>query len=113
MEDSLIQILESFKYPVYRQGSMSDEDQYPPTFITFWNYDSPDHSYYDNSDYGTVWSYNIYVYSDDPELTYSVLSAARAELKKAGWIVRGKGFDVTSDEETHTGRGLEIYYMQF
>ena len=83
MEDNLISILSSFGYPVYRQGSMSDDEAYPPTFFTFWNYDSPDHSHYDNSDYGTVWSYNIYVYSDDPELTYSVLANARAALKEA------------------------------
>ena len=113
MEDNLIEILSSFGYPVYRQGSMSDDATYPPTFITFWNFDSPDHSYYDNSDYGTEWGFNIYVYSNDPELTYSVLADVRAALKEAGWICRGKGFDVQSDEETHTGRGLEIYYLQF
>ena len=48
MEDNLIEILSSFGYPVYRQGSMSDDAVYPPTFITFWNFDSPDHSYYDD-----------------------------------------------------------------
>lgn len=113
MEDNLIAILSSFKYPVYRQGSMSNDEAYPSTFFTFWNYDSPDHNYYDNNDFGTVWSYNIYVYSEDPELTYSVLESARLALKSAGWICRGKGFDVQSDEETHTGRGLEVIYMQF
>lgn len=112
MEDNLIGILESFGYPVYRQGSMSDDAVYPDTFFTFWNFDTPDHSYYDNSDYGTEWGFNIYVYSNDPEKTYSVLTAARTALKKAGWICRGKGFDVQSDEETHTGRGLEIYFLQ-
>lgn len=113
MEDNLIEILSSFGYPVYRQGSMSDDEAYPPTFFTFRNYDSPDHNYYDNNDYGTEWDYNIYVYSNDPELTYSVLAQARAALKEAGWICQGKGFDVQSDEETHTGRGLNVIYMQF
>lgn len=112
MEDKLIEILESFGYPVYRQGSMSDDAVYPDTFFTFWNFDTPDHSYYDNSDYGTEWGFNIYVYSNDPDKTYSVLASARTALKEAGWICRGKGFDVQSDEETHTGRGLEIYFLQ-
>jgi hypothetical protein len=111
MEDNLIDILSEFDYPVYRQGSMSDDETYPETFITFWNFDSPDHSHYDNSDYGTEWGFNVYVYSSDPELTYSVLASVRAALKEAGWIVRGKGFDVQSDEKTHTGRGLEIYNL--
>ena len=113
MEDNLIAILSSLGYPVYRQGSMANTTAYPSTFITFWNFDSPDHNYYDNSDYGTEWGFNIYVYSNDPELTYSVLADARSALKSAGWICRGKGFDVQSDEETHTGRGLEIYRLQF
>lgn len=112
MEDNLIQILSTLKYPVYRQGSMSDDEAYPPTFITFWNYDTPTHSHYDNSEYGYVWDFNIYVYSNNPDLTYSVLTDARTALKKAGWIVVGKGFDVQSDEPTHTGRGLEIHYFE-
>ena len=113
MEDTLIQILEEFGYPVYRQGSMSDDAVYPPTFFTFWNNDSPDHSHYDNTEYGTGWYYEVNVYSDDPELTYSVLAEARAKLKQAGWIATSKGYDVASDEATHTGRGLEIIYLQF
>lgn len=112
MEDILYNILLGLGYPVYRQGSMSNDEIYPETFLTFWNYDSPDHSHYNNSEYGVVWSYNIYVYSSDPSLTYSVLQDARTALKKAGWICIGRGFDVQSDEETHTGRGLEIAYLQ-
>lgn len=113
MEDALIQILEQFNYPVYRQGSMSNDDTYPSTFFTFWNNDSPDHSHYDGKEYGTAWDYEINVYSDDPELTYSVLAEARAALKQAGWITIGKGYDVASDEVTHTGRGLEVIYLEF
>ena len=113
MEDKLIEILSGFKVPVYRQGSMSDDEAYPETFFTFWNNDSPDHSHYDNEDYGCEWWYNIYVYSEDPEKTYQLLNEARLGLKRAGWICLGRGFDVQSDEETHTGRGLEVIYMQF
>lgn len=113
MEDALITILESFKYPVYRQGSMSNDTAYPATFITFWNNDSPDHAHYDNTEYGTNWDYNVYVYSSDPSLTYSLLSDIRTALKAAGWIVTSKGFDVASDEATHTGRAIECIYMEF
>lgn len=112
MEDNLIAILESFKYPVYRQGSLSNDDEYPETFFTFWNNASPNHAHYDNDDYGTAWDFNFYVYSTDPSLTYSLLMDARKALKKAGWITPSKGFDVPSDEATHTGRGMEIFYLQ-
>lgn len=112
MEDNLIDILESFGYPVYRQGSMSDDEEYPETFFTFWNNNSPNHSHYDNDEYGTAWDFNIYVYSSNPTLTYSVLADARTALKKAGWITPSKGFDVGSDKATHTGRGLEIFFLE-
>lgn len=112
MEDNLIQILESLGYPVFRQGSMSDEDSYPETFFTFWNNESVDHSHYDNSEYGTAWDFDVNVYSDDPTLTYSVLEEARLLLKAAGWIISGKGYDIASDEATHTGRGMNAQYLQ-
>ena len=112
MEDNLIEILSTFGYEVYRQGSMSDDEEYPETFFTFWNNDSPDHSHYDNSEYGTAWDFDVNVYSTDPALTYSVLADARIALKAAGWIISGKGYDVASDEPTHTGRGINALYLE-
>lgn len=117
MVDMLIETLETITnesnepYPVYRQGSLTQES-YPPGFFTFWNSDTPDHAHYDNETYGYSWSFLVNFYSTDPELTYSVLEAARAALKEAGWIVSGKGYDAYSDEPTHTGRGLAIYYLE-
>ena len=111
MEDKLIEILESFGYPVYRQGTLAETEKYPDSFFTFWNNDSPDHSHYDNSEYGTEWFYDVNFYSNDPELTHSVLNNAIIALKKSHWIVPSKGYDVMSDEVTHTGRGVEVYYL--
>lgn len=112
MEDNLVEILSTFGYEVYRQGSMSDDEEYPETFFTFWNNDSPDHSHYDNSDYGTDWDFDVNVYSIDPALTYSLLTDVRTALKAAGWIVPSKGHDVASDEPTHTGRGINVFYLE-
>lgn len=112
MEDELILILEAFKYPVYRQGSMADTEKYPDTFFTFWNNGSPDHSHYDNDCYGTEWDFDVNVYSNDPETTYSLLELARLELRSRGWIIPSKGYDVASDEPSHTGRGMQALYLQ-
>lgn len=112
MEDNLIKVLASFGYPVYRQGSMSNDEIYPETFFTFWNNDSLDHSHYDNAEYGTEWDFDVNIYSSNPELTYSVLANARVALKAAGWIIPSKGYDVASDEATHIGRGLNAIYLQ-
>lgn len=112
MEDSLITLLESLKYPVYRQGSLTQENGYPDSFFTFWNNDSPDHSHYDNQTYGTEWNFSVYFYSNNPALTYSVIDATRILLKQNHWIVPSKGFDVASDLPSHTGRGLTIFYLE-
>ena len=39
MEELLVQTLESFGYPVRRQGSLGAQEQYPDHFFTFWNND--------------------------------------------------------------------------
>ena len=113
MIDSLIELLESFGYDVFRQGSLTENDPYPDTFITFWNPDTPFHSFYDNEEYGQIWTVNVYVYSNDPEVTYSLIDSIRMLLKRNGWIINGAGYDVTSDEPTHTGRGLDVQYIDF
>lgn len=112
MEDNLITLLESLNYTVYRQGSLTEEQGYPESFFTFWNVDSPDHAHYDNDNYGTEWNFEIAFYSTDPELTYSVISAARILLKQNNWVVPSKGYDVRSDEASHTGRGLTVFYLE-
>ena len=112
MEDHLIQLLETFEYPVIRQGSLPEDEVYPDSFFTFWNNDSPDHAYYDNAEYGTAWDFDVNFYSTDPAKTYSVLSVARKRLKEKGWIIPGKGYDVASDEVTHTGRGMRAYFLE-
>lgn len=113
MEDKLIQVLQELGYSVMRQGSLTPDDAYPEHFFTFWNNDSSDHAHYDNAEYGTVWNYSINFYSTDPEKTYAALNEARAKLKENGWILPGKGYDVASDEVTHTGRGMDAYFLEF
>lgn len=110
MEDRLVELLEGLGYTVRRQGSVTEE--YPDAFYTFWQIDSPDHAYYDNTDYGTAWAFNVFAYSINPALTYQMITDAREALKAAGWIVPSKGSDATSDEPTHTGRVLNVYFLE-
>lgn len=112
MEDKLIELLSSLGYPVYRQGSFTEWEKYPDSFFTFWNTDSPDHSHYDNTDYATDWGFDVNFYSIDPELTYKVLADARILLKQNKWVIPSKGYDVYSDEATHTGRGMSALYLE-
>lgn len=112
MEDQLLEILGRLGYPVRRQGSLSPDQKYPETFITFWNSIEDELSPYDNETALSEHDYAVYVYSTDPQLTYDVLAEAREILKVAGWIIMTRGYDVSSDEPTHTGRGMDIAYIE-
>ena len=112
MIDSLITILESFNYPVMRQGSLPPSAKYPDTFITYWNNDESGQSYYDNKTASVVFDYSINVYSTSLNTCYSLLDSIRLSLLQNGWIITDRGFDVASDEITHAGRGLETQYLK-
>ena len=112
MKDELIELLETFEYPVREQGSLTEDEQYPDSFFTFWNNDTYDGNHYDNDAIAFVWAFDINFYSIDPDLVNSILADVRTLLKKNGWIISGKGHDVSSDEVTHTGRGLTALYVE-
>lgn len=112
MEDLLISILETFDVPICRQGSLGD-DPYPPKFFTFWNNTTNDGSHYDNQAVSIIGNYDVNYYSIDPADTYKTLRDAIVLLKEAGFIVSGDGYDVISDEVTHSGRGTNAIYMNY
>ena len=112
MEDVLIEILSTLKYPVIRQGSLAPDETYPDTFFTFWNNDETEHSAYDNDTANVDYDFDVNVYSTNPDTAYQLLSQARKLLKENGWIIATRGYDVASDEITHIGRGMEILYLK-
>ncbi len=112
MKDLLIQVLESFGYPIFQQGSLGKDEAYPESFFTFWNNDSFDGEFYDNVEHKTTWNFDLNFYSIDPELVNNKLLEAKKLLKQNGFIVNGKGYDVVSDEPTHTGRGINVLKIE-
>ena len=112
MKQELITLLSTFGYPVRLQGSLTENETYPASFFTFWNDDTTDGSHYDNNAINYIWDFTIYFYSTNPTLVNTVLLQAKALLKSNGWIVGGKGYDVPTDETTHTGRALEVFYIE-
>ena len=113
MEDRLITILSGrFGYPVRRQGSLSSDEPYPSDFFTFWNDSSEDLSHYDNDAVSYTWRFSIYFYSTNPDHVYTVPLEAVEALKEEGWIINGRGYDVASDEITHTGRAFDCIYIE-
>lgn len=96
--------------PTIRQGSLAPDESYPPAFFTFWNSDSLDSGHYDNLPAGIVWDFDLNCYSTDPIQIYTLMDQAAAALRAQGFIISGRGYDVASDEVTHTGRGLNVLY---
>lgn len=112
MEDLLIRVLSELGYPVKLQGSILPDEPYPDNFFTYWNDSADGTSYYSNKEGAILWSYSLNFYSTDPLLVSTKLLDAKELLKSAGWVVSGAGYDVMSDESTHTGRGITILYRQ-
>lgn len=112
MVDLLIETLETLGYPVKLQGSILPDEPYPDSFFTFWNDSADGTGFYSNEEGAITWTYSVNFYSTDPLLVNSKLLEAKALLKSAGFTVTGAGYDVASDEPTHTGRGITVYYLQ-
>lgn len=112
MKDLLIKALEHFGFPIFQQGSLNKDDPYPDSFFTFWNNDSADDDFYDNKENRYIWDFDVNFYSNDPELVNTKLLEAKKILKQNGFIVHGKGYDVASDEPTHTGRGINVLKIE-
>ena len=110
-EDLLIELLDSFGYPVDRQGSYTEGQPYPPTFMTFWT-DTEDGNHYDDHAATTIWHFDVNVYSNDPDTVIRTIISVKAALEAAGYIVPGKGSDAASDYPTHTGKTLDVWFIE-
>ena len=109
MKQKLIDLLETFGYPVSLQGSYEEGGTLPNSFFTFWNYES-EPIFYSNGVGRTVWTYNVYFYSKDPNLTNTVLKQACNLLRKNNFFVGGE-YDIESGVQGYTGREVEIKYI--
>lgn len=112
MVQELINIVSTLGYPVMLQGSLLPDEPYPDSFFTFWNDSADGDSYYSDEENAIVWAYSLNFYSSDPTLVNSKLLEAKSLLKAQGWVVSGAGYDVMSDEPTHTGRGITCLYRK-
>ena len=108
MKNKLIAILEKYGFPVFLQGTLNPEEAYPETFITFWT-DSVDGSkHFENETTLFDWTFSIILYSSNPETVNTLPEVMRADLKAAGFIPQGKGFDIASGRPTHTGWAMDV-----
>lgn len=110
--NTLYSTLAAFDLPVYLQGSMGDDESYPDAFYTYFNNDSGGAMYYDDAENAVVWDFDVNAYATNPDTAQEMLLQARDALRAMGYVCAGSGYDVISDEPTHTGRGINATYKE-
>ncbi len=114
MKNLLIDALETIcPNNVYLQGTLSEDEPYPESFITFWTNYTDDNSHFDNDVISVDWQFSVIFYSNDPALVGSVPDTIRNALKQAGFIPQGKGYDIPSDVESHTGWAMDYIVTEY
>lgn len=106
-------VFEELGLPYSRQGSYSDEGAYPPSFYTFWNFDTPSGSFYDNDRYRTEWVWLIGYYTNNPATLYSGMEDFIGVAYRHGFIIEGMGSDARSDRPDYYGRTIKVIYIEW
>lgn len=113
MKSLLISVLETIcPNNVFLQGTLADDGAYPESFITIWTDSTESDAFYDNGEHAVDWTFSVIFYSSDPSQIDTKAAAIRAALKAAGFIPQGKGFDIPSDQPTHTGWAMDFVYTE-
>lgn len=114
MKELLYNTLLSLGYPVFLKSRLPvpDDENYPESFICYLTVNSPDSSHYDNEVQSWEWQYQVDFYSADPFLVALVPDEIRTKLKAVGFIPVGKGRDLPSGLETHTGWTCDYLYRE-
>lgn len=113
MKQLLIQTLETIcPNKVFLQGTLNSDEVYPDNFITFFVDATSDISHYNNDVNAIEWAVSVMYYSNDPDKVATVPNTIRTALKQVGFIPQGKGYDLPSDVQTHTGWAMDFLYRE-
>lgn len=113
MKQKLIDILEKHcPNNVYLQGTMNPDKEYPADFVTFWTPSTDDAAHFDNTTAAVDWTFYVIYYSNDPNKVNTKPREIAADLKAAGFVQRGRGYDISSDAPTHTGWAMEFMCVE-
>lgn len=102
----LFQLFDEIGLPYFRQGSLTDEE-YAPSFFTFWNYDSPAIKYRDNSEKSFSEIVQVCFYTSDANIIYSQMDDFITRARAAGFKC-GRAVDTNADKANYYGRLVNI-----
>lgn len=112
VKERLIEALEPLGWPVYLQGSIPQGEAYPPAFVTFWASSVDGGNPYDDAPRSWSWDIDVFFYGTDPREVDGAPDRIIGALRTAGFMPFGKGFDLPSDEPTHTGWAMRFFYRE-
>lgn len=108
MNEALFELLDEFEYEYHKQGTLPDNRPYPDNFFTWYNPYTENAEIYDNRPRATNWEYDVAFYSVNPQRVTDTISALYERALDLGYEVDGKGYDVSSGRQSHTGRLITI-----
>ena len=103
----LFNLFDEIGLPYFQQGSLSIDD-YPPTFFTVFNYDTPYDSFYDNGEHRYIELVQVCLYTTDAESVYTIMDDFIRRAKGKGFVVSGMAHDVMTDKDNYYGRLCNI-----
>ncbi len=112
MTDKLIEILESFGYPVRLRTYLLGTDTMPETLITYEETASEDGRVYDNSEHAVKWSYTVTIISTNPQTTLTVAKDLKKKLKGTDFTMQGLGTGFSADGTGYVGRNCYIHGVE-
>lgn len=112
IKDELLNVLNTFNYPVFLQGTIEPDAEIPDDFLTFQITGSDTAAAFDNDDALTAWDINVNYYSRNPANVSTVPVAIRAAMKAAGFIPQSRGFDLIADDPAFTGWAMDFFKLE-
>lgn len=116
MENKLVSILGGLKltneFDVILQGTLDPEEVYPEHFFTYWNWETPRESFYDNSYSKVNWAFQIVAYSTDRTFLSVMVKEALKELERNGFIIEDNGEDISTSDKHHTAKLFEVRFLE-
>ncbi len=91
---------------------MNPDEESPADFETYWTPSTDDAAHFDNGVAAADWTFYAIYYSNDPAKVNTKPFEIAADLKANDFVQRGRGYDIVSDESTHTGWAMEFMCVE-
>lgn len=111
--EALEPILAATGFEYARQGSYAPEATLPESFLTFWNDRTSEGQFYDNGHHLVIWRWQVYFYTRDPSLMYSVMDGIIASAREAGFVPEGRAGDIDAQEPGYVARTVRLNYPEY